>query len=345
MPAIRRAVRGAACSGLAGLALLAALPAAAAEKVVICALTFVSSSPLFIAADKGYYADAGLDAEFKFFRAAQPVAVGVASGDCDFGVTGFTAGFFNLAGKGALKVVGAQSREEPGFDFVGFLASNQAWENGLRSIEDLPGHSFGMTQVGSTFHYNIGMLADRLGWPEDAVTLKPLQSVPNMIGAVKSGQVDAIALPAHIVAALDKAGAARPIGWVQDHTPWQLGGLFTSTRNVEERRPVVEAFVEAYRRAAADYHEAFNVLDADGKRVFGDKAEALIPTIAKYTEAKPAAIYAGAPFIDPDGRLKVDQVLEQVAWLKAHGLVDAEVEPEDFLDLSFIDGHYGAPRN
>lgn len=341
----RRAVRGAACGGLAGLVLLAALPALAAEKVVICALTFVSSAPLFIAADKGYYADEGLDAELKFFKAAQPVAVGVASGDCDFGVTGFTAGFFNLAGKGALKVVGAQSREEPGFDFVGFLASNKAWDAGLRSVEDLPGHTFGMTQVGSTFHYNIGMLAKKLGWPEDAVTLKPLQSVPNMIGALKSGQVDSIALPAHIVAALEKAGAAKPIGWVHDYTPWQLGGLFTSTRNVEERRPVVEAFVAAYRRAAADYHEAFNALDANGKRVFGDKAEALIPILEKYTEAKPAAIYAGAPFIDPDGRLKVDQVLDQVAWFKARGLVDADVTADDFLDLSFIDGHYGVPKN
>jgi len=47
------------------------------------------------------------------------------------------------------------------------------------------------------------------GWPEDAVTLRPLQSVPNMISAVKSGQVDAIILPAHIVKPLDAAGAAH----------------------------------------------------------------------------------------------------------------------------------------
>ena len=50
-------------------------PAAAAEKVVICALTFVSSAPLFIAADRGYYAAEGLEAELKFFRAAQPVGM------------------------------------------------------------------------------------------------------------------------------------------------------------------------------------------------------------------------------------------------------------------------------
>jgi len=322
-----------------------AVPAVAAEKVVICALTFVSSAPLFIAADKGYYAAEGLDAELKFFRAAQPVAVGIASGDCDFGVTGFTAGFFNLAAKGALKVIGAQSREEPGFDFVGFIASNQAYDAGLTSVTDLPGHSVGMTQVGSTMHYMVGMLRDKYAWADDAVALKPLQSVPNMIAAIKGGQVDAVPLPAHIVAKLVGDGDAKLIGWVHEHTPWQLGGLFTSTRNVEERRPMVEAFVRAYRKAAKDYHAAFNALDASGKRVFGPDAEALLPTLEKYTKASPAAIYKGAPFIDPDGRLKVDQLIGQVEWMKKAGLVEASLDPMSFIDLSFIDGHYGVPGN
>ncbi|MEQ8394471.1 ABC transporter substrate-binding protein [Thalassobaculum sp.] len=320
-------------------------PAVAAEKVVICALTFVSSAPLFIAADKGYYAAEGLDAELKFFRAAQPVAVGIASGDCDFGVTGFTAGFFNLAGKGALKVIGAQSREESGFDFVGFIASNNAYDAGLKSVTDLPGHSVGTTQVGSTMHYMVGMLRDKYGWANDAVSLKPLQSVPNMIAAIKGGQVDAVPLPAHIVAKLVDSGEAKLIGWVHEHTPWQLGGLFTSSRNVAERRPMVEAFVRAYQKAARDYHAAFNAVDETGQRVFGPAAEALLPTLESYTKSTPDAIYKGAPFIDPDGRLKVDQLLGQVAWMKKEGLVEADLDPMSFIDLSFVQGHYGVPGN
>lgn len=342
---LRKFQRAAVGAALMAAAAGVAVPATAAEKVVICALTFVSSAPLFIAADKGYYAAEGLDAELKFFRAAQPVAVGIASGDCDFGVTGFTAGFFNLAAKGALKVIGAQSREEPGFDFVGFIASNQAYEAGLKSVTDLPGHSVGMTQVGSTMHYMVGMLRDKYGWADDAVALKPLQSVPNMIAAIKGGQVDAVPLPAHIVAKLVGDGNAKLIGWVHEHTPWQLGGLFTSSRNVQERRPTVEAFVRAYRKAAKDYHAAFNALDASGKRVFGPDAEALVPTLEKYTKASPAAIYKGAPFIDPDGRLKVDQLIGQVEWMKKAGLVEAGLDPMSFIDLSFVDGHYGVPGN
>lgn len=327
----------------AAVLLLSGALAARAEKITIAALTFVSSSPLFIAADRGYYADEGLEVEFSFFRAAQPVAVAIASGDADFGVTAFTAGFFNLAGQGALKVVGAQSREEPGFDFSSYVVSNRAYEAGFTSPEQYPGHSLGMTQYGSSFHLMIGLLADRLGFPLEQVKLVPLQSVPNMIAAVKSGQVDSIILPAHITKPMHARGEAKIVGWVHQYTPYQLGGLFTSTRNIETRRGVVEAFVRAYQRAATDYHEAFNQLDADGRRVFGEKAEALIPIIQKYTKASREAILDGAPYIDPLGRLDVGSVYEQIAWFKAHDLVDGGVDPAAILDLSFIEGHFNLP--
>jgi NitT/TauT family transport system substrate-binding protein len=336
--------------GLAALVLAAALVlpgalAQAAEKVTIAALAFVSSAPLFIAAEKGYYADEGLDAELKFFQAAQPVAVAVASGDADFGVTGLTAGFYNLAGKGALQIIGAQSREEPGFDFVAYLVSNQAYDSGFTSVDKFPGHSMANTQVGSTFHYMLGRLAEKRGFPLDRVEMKPLQAVPNMIAALKSGQVDSVLLPAHIAKPLAGAGAAHIIGWVHEETPWQLGALFTSTRNVAERRPLVEKFVRAYQRAAADYHAAFNRLQ-DGKRVFGPEAEALIPAIMKYVPNQtPEKVKDGAPFIDPAGRLDVGDIHRQVAWYKAQGLVDASAEPTSFIDLGFVDGHLNVPGN
>ena len=322
------------------LVALSALGAQAAEPqpVTLCALPFVSSAPLFIAQDKGYFAREGLKSEIKLFHAAQPVAVGVASGDCDFGVTGFTAGFFNLAGKGALKVIGAQSREQPGYHFIGFAVSNKAYEAGLRDIKQLPGHTVGITQVGSTFQYNVGMLADKFGWDMSSIHLKPLQSVPNMIAAVKGGEVDMTFLPAHIIAALTKAGSVHVIGWVDDYTPWQVGGLFTSTKNVEQRPEVVRAFVRAYQQAAAEYYEAFDRRDAKGERVFDDKAKALLPILEKYTQSKPEAIYLGAPYIDPLGRLDVKDVTKQVAWYQKHGLVDQDVDPKKFLDLGFIQG-------
>ena len=90
---------------------IAAVRAEELLKAKVGVLRLSSSAPVFIAQDKGYFRDAGLDVELKFFDAAQPIAVATTSGDIDFGITAFTAGLYNLAGKGTLKVIGGMSRE------------------------------------------------------------------------------------------------------------------------------------------------------------------------------------------------------------------------------------------
>src|SRR6266702_3652497 len=130
-----------------------------ALKAKIGVLRLSSSAPVFIAFDRGYFRDAGLDIELKFFDAAQPIAVAVAAGDIDIGVTAFTGGLFNLAGKGALKVVAGQSREAQGFPLIAYLAHPRAYAAGLKRPQDIAGHRVGITQVGSSFHYSMGLLA------------------------------------------------------------------------------------------------------------------------------------------------------------------------------------------
>ena len=92
--------------GLLAVAAAGTARADEALKAKVGVLRLSSSAPVFIAQDKGYFREAGLDIELKFFDAAQPIAVATTSGDVDFGITAFTAGLYNLAGKGTLKVIG-----------------------------------------------------------------------------------------------------------------------------------------------------------------------------------------------------------------------------------------------
>ena len=47
---------------------------------------------------------------------------------------------------------------------------------GSRASSDLPGHSVAVTQIGSTFHYSLGLLAEKLSFPLDQVRIVPLQT-------------------------------------------------------------------------------------------------------------------------------------------------------------------------
>src|SRR5690242_21771335 len=140
-------------------------------KAKVGVLRLSSSAPVFIAQDKGYFGEAGLDIELKFFDAAQPIAVATTSGDVDFGVTAFTAGLYNLAGKGTLKVIGGMSREKAGYPLIGYFAANKAYEAGLKTPKDLVGKRVAVTQVGSSFHYSLGLLADKYGFKLSTVKI------------------------------------------------------------------------------------------------------------------------------------------------------------------------------
>jgi len=329
----------------AGLILAATSASAQTEKVSVAALAFVSSAPIFIAQDKGFYAAEGLEVEFKIMQAAAPVAVAVASGDAHFGITGLTGGFYNLAGKDGVRIIASQSREEPGWNFVAFLASNKAFEAGLTSVDKLQGKVLGHTTAGSTFHYVFGRLFEQRGWRLEDSQLRALQAVPNMYAAVKSGQVDAIQAPASVANTMQLAGEAKIIGWVHQHVPWQLGALFTSPKLITERRATVEKFLRAYLKATALYDAEFQKKDASGQRVFGPGSAELIAIIEKYTKATPEVIKQSLPYIDPQGRLKVKDIYDQVTWNKTNKLVDATVDPKKAIDLSFVRGHFDVPTN
>ena len=79
---------------------------AGAQQVIKVGTTKLSSTaPLFIAMDKRYFAAEGLSADVVIFDAAQPVSMGVTSGDLDFGVTAVSGAFYSLAAQGSQKII------------------------------------------------------------------------------------------------------------------------------------------------------------------------------------------------------------------------------------------------
>ncbi|MBI1777688.1 MAG: ABC transporter substrate-binding protein [Proteobacteria bacterium] len=321
---------------LAALAIAWGPSPALAEKASVAALRLSSSGPLFLAADKGFFKDEGLEVEFKFFTAAQPVAVAVVAGDADLGVTGLTAGFYNLAGKGALKIIAGQSREEPGYRLSAYMASNQAWEKGLRQPKDLAGRSVAMTQVGSTFHYMIGLLAEKHRFPLSGMRLVALQSIPNMVSALQGGQVEAAVMPSTVALPMAARGEAKIIGWAGDETPWQLGALFTRPFLIERKRPLAERFVRAFQRGAAAYDAAFQHKTADGKPADADAFATALAIIAKYTEQPRDSLQLGLPYVDPEARFSARDIAHQVKWWQGEGLVDAGADAAAIIEAGFV---------
>lgn len=324
---------------LAAATVLAGTGAASAEPIKVGILSLVSHSPSIIAEGKGYFAEQGLEVEFVPFQAAQPMAVAIASGDVDFGMTAMTAGLISLAEKGAVKIIGGALQETPEIDGQKILVSKAAHEAGVKTPGDLAGKRYGITTAGSSFHYMAHKIADKEGFERSALELVPLNAVPAVIASLKSGQIDAWSIVPNIAAGLTKSGEVFEIGKVSDYIDgYQVTTVFTSADNVANNRALVEKYLAALSNGVADYNAAFvdkTMSDEDSAEVVGMIHEYVYSD--RPLDAADPAIRAGAMRINEDAKLNVSSIEDQLEWFKSENLVPAEASMDKLVDTSFVE--------
>lgn len=323
--------------GSAALATGLATPSIAqTKKITVGALRFTSHSGTFIAVERGYFKEAGLDVELKFFQAAQPMAVAIASGDVDYAVTAISGGLISLAGKGAIRVIGGGLTEEKGIEGQKILASDAAYKAGLTSPAQLDGKTYGVTTAGSSFHYMGSKVAAAEGV---SVSFKPLQKVGAIIGALKSGQIDAWSIVPHIAMPLSGSGAVHIIGNISDYIPgYQVTTVFTSANNAANERDLTQNFLAGYSKGVADYNAT--MIEKTGG---DDGVNAMVDLIHKYVytdrprEKAAPSIINGSMRLSEGAVLNMASVEDQLSWFKSEDLVDSAITIDQLVDTSYVD--------
>jgi NitT/TauT family transport system substrate-binding protein len=312
----------------------ASMQPALAQDVTLGVLNTTSTAPVFLAVDRGYFKQEGLDAKIVPFDSAQPVALAAVSGDIDFGTTGVTSAFFSLAGRGALKIVSGAYSERKGFHYNAFVASKGAYAAGVTALKALPGHSFALTQIGSPPHYVIGVVAEKLGLDLKSIRLLPLQSIPNQVSALTGNQVDVAMLQASIALPMIDRGDAKLLSWVSDEMSWQLGIIFASTKTANDKADLIHRTLRAIAHGRADYIDAF--IGPDGSLKIGPKSGDVLDLLAKHLQQAPEQVKLGLLYMDREGRLDEDDILRQIAWYKAQGMLKSEVDGKAIIDSRYV---------
>jgi NitT/TauT family transport system substrate-binding protein len=325
-----------------GIALAAALislalgmeRAVAADKVKVAVVSSLGSAPIYVADAKGYFKDEGLDVELVHFDSAQPVAVAVAAGDIDFGSSGLTGAFFTLADNGVLKLIGAGTWERKGFQGLGLIASNQAWDSGVKAIAALKGHSVAITQTGTALHYNLYLMLEKYDVDLKDVRVLPLQSNPNVASAVTGGQADGAMLSSGNAFALINKHSAHLLGWLGDELGDAQGdGTYTSTKNANDRPEMVKHFLAAFRQAEQGWDAAF--LDANGNRADQASAPEMIAIVAKGLGVSEDVVKLGLPYFDPQARVSVADVQGALDWYHAQGMIKTHIDAKKITDFRY----------
>jgi len=312
---------------LAGGSASAQAPAA---KVKLGVLKLTSSAVLFLGVEKGYFKEFGVDPELVYFQAAQPIAVALASGDIPVGATGLTAGLFNIVAGGVrIWIVADKGREWPNHNLTALVVRKDLYDAGARSMRDLKGKKIGVTQIGSTFHYNVGRYLEKEGMAAGDVELVPLQALPALNDALTARRVDAVATAEPFVSRLESTGAGVTIIQTGDTFPWQIATVMYSDAFAKNRALAV-AFMKGYVKSSRHY------FDAVLARLSGPAIDEVVAITARHTGASPDLIRKGFPYQDRDGRLMPGDVARQTAWWHAQKLVKTPVAEKEIVDETFL---------
>lgn len=331
---MEKITRGILCSIVAMAILASASVGAQAETVKVGITKLLGYAGVPIADARGYFKAEGIDVKMVEFHSATPIGVAVASGDVEFGVSGMSAAFYTLAAQGQLKIIASSSGDHPGFYNLVVVVSNKAWDAGLTSGKDMPGHDIAITQVGTSLHYSIGLLAKRYGFPMSAVQVKPLQSNPNVVSALKGGTIDAAVMPTSPVVPLVAKGEIHRLGYVGEITDGFSGSmLFTATKIANENPQLVKRFLAAYRKGMRDFHDAF--VGADGTRKDGPLTPTILAIMSKFTGVAEKQLDQAVPYLDPQGRVDTADVARQIAWYKSQNLLKGDVRAERLIDARY----------
>ncbi len=321
-----------------GMAIAAALawltPRADAEAIKIGSTKIASGGPIFIAIDKGYFKEEGLDAEMVFFAASLPVAVATVSGDIDFGSAGLTAALYQLGGQGQLRIIAANARDAAGFPLYAFIVSNKAYEGGLKSYKDVAGKSVALGEVGAPAHYTLSLVTAKYGVDLKTVRVLPMQAIVNVMSAVTGAQADGGVTPASAALPAIQKGDVKLLGYPGDEVPTQGGAMIITTKTADERSDLVQRYLRGLHKGTRAYHDAF--IGPDEKPRMGPTAPEMLAIIAKYTQQPVAQIEHALAYVDADARLDVKDVLRQIAWYKSEGMIKGEVDGDKIIDKRYV---------
>lgn len=306
-------------AALAGCGAKTPSPATAAlDTVRVANATGLSQAPMSLAAEEGYFTDAGIAIDFVPVRQHEDVLVALLTDKLDVAVELFQAGYFGaMARGGAMRFITSTVALTPGHcPYVGVvLRPGLTAATAARGIHKLRVSNDGM------FRYLLSRDLESQGLHLGSYELIRLQA-ELAEQALAKGTFDGAILAEPFLSRATRTSTL----WMQsqDATPnVEIGGLLVGNRLLTTDRDVGVRFLAAYRRGVAKFNEG--------------KTAANLAAMQRATKLDSTALANACwPAFRDDGRLTLDGVMAYQAWLITQGLADVTATPAQFWDSTLI---------
>ncbi len=290
---------------------------------------------IYIAAEKGYFAQEGISVSTVSFASGAQMIAPLGSGELSVGSGSATAGLYNAVARGiAIRIVADGGSAPPGYGHNILLVRKALVESGrYRGAADLKGMRVALTAMGAS---STAMMNDFLvGVGLHFSDIEPVYlGYPDHILALAHDKVDAAltAEPSATRAVSD--GSAVRITSEDRFDPYHVASVILFSGDfATNHQNEAQHFMRAYVRAVRFYNDAL----ADGK-LAGRTAAEVIAILVRDTNIKDARTYReiSPQGCDPDGVPNVDSLKRDLAFYQSQGWINGKIEAEQAVDLSFV---------
>ncbi|WP_455220933.1 ABC transporter substrate-binding protein [Kaarinaea lacus] len=291
----------------------------------------MSSAAMFIAKEKGYFKDQGLNVIINPFKASGAKMVPfLATGQLFVGGGNINAGMYNaIANDIPIKIVSDKGTVSPGHGYLALIVRKDHVDSGrYKSFKDLKGMRMAVTAKGVSQQIVTEMYLKKVGLSLGDIDLKFLAYSDINIALANKSLDASVQIEPLVAAAVDKGIAVRVAGDDEIYPHQQSAAIFYSPVFMEKYPEQAKGFMVAYIKGLRDYNDAFE--KNKGK-------DEIINILTKHTRIKDAAIYNKVVPVglSPDGMVNILSLKQDAQWYQEKGYVKALPNIDNIVDLSY----------
>lgn len=293
----------------------------------------MTSSAMFIAREKGYFEEQGINAILNPFRlsGAQMIPF-LATGQIYVGGGTINAGMYNaIQGDIPIKLVAEKGSLHPNKGHLALIVRKQHIGSGrYKDLLDLKGMTFATPARGVSQQIIMQRYLKSVGLSLKDVRITHM-GYPDMNVALANGSIDAtIQIEPFVASAVENGIAVRISGADTVYPEQQAAAIMYSPVFIEKHPKIARKFMVAYIKGLRDYNDAFF------KNI---NREEIIQILMKSTRIKNRKIYDSvvAVGLDPNGRLMMPSIRDDAKWYFEQGYIKKLPDISEIVDHRYVD--------
>ena len=309
------------------LFLLSAVAPVAAAQITIAVVPSIPGGATYIALDKGYFHDAGLDVNIERIDSLGKAVAFLATNQVQVAQGGINAGFYNSVAQGLPVILALESGSSPTYHQI--LVRSDLKDK-IRKPADLKGRTVGLSSPGSTSMYEVSSVLASAGLTLKDVDAKNL-AFSQMAAAMANGALDAAMEVAPFTERMIEQKIAVP--WIDPDDyihplPMTSVGYIVNTDWAHANSETAHKLFIALARAGRDYCQAYHhgpnraeIIDIFLKNRIGTDRD-LLQRMSWQAR-------------NPNGEFNVASIVDMQSFFQREGTIQKTSPAEKLVDQSY----------